>query len=423
MRLIPLVLTLLRDTILWDHRRGYYCFNLIPKQGNLFFGRFSTSCNYLCREKIARQKCEDGGVKHQPNKIHLSLYKDINLREKYKSGAHLKEQTTNAVKDIQGVWKFYFPVFIMDTEFEAAKGESSESDNMGKAAELGRASNLHDPDNLDELDEVDAANESEDFRTGAEGSRQTESSTNKEASDDANLNLLRGERMQPLPMFVYNYENIVSASSSTRAYWYNKFLQNNIFECTIKFVNKMNSKYMVILQGYLFVSKINALNDKNIRLMPCQIFGNLFLANNDNAEEVSLIPPNMKVYDKNGNEVKDILAILEKKIPGFRKDKKKIDSFLGLKKWKFLGVSTAYKVVGEGKNMFNINHFLTGKDESIFYNVMNFDAVNTNYNKKRVVHLAEIFNSYFERPPADVLSLIMKNVITKLEEKSINGPF
>ncbi|ANQ05975.1 Uncharacterized protein PCOAH_00002610 [Plasmodium coatneyi] len=419
MRLIPLVLTLLGDAILWDLQKGYYCFNLIPKQGNLFFRRFSTSCNCLCRKKIARQKCENGGVKHQQTRIHLSPYNDVNLGKKYKSGEHLKEQERNAVKDIQGVWKFYFPVFIMDTEFEAAKGESFESEKMGKAAELGRASDLDDPDNLDELDELDAANQSEDFGTGGEESSQTESPTNEDASDDANLNLLRGERMQPLPMFVYNYENIVSASSSTRAYWSNKFLQNNIFECTVKFVNKMNSKYMVILQGYLFVSKKNALNDRNIRLMPCQIFGNLFLANNDNAEDVSLIPPNMKVYDMNGNQVKDVLAILEKKIPGFRKDKKKIDSFLGIKKWKFLGVSTAYKVVGEGKNMFNINHFLTGKDESVFYNVMNFDVVNTNYDKNGVVHLAEIFNSYFEKPPGDVLSLIMKN----LEEKSINGPF
>ncbi|KNA01978.1 hypothetical protein PVNG_04401 [Plasmodium vivax North Korean] len=417
MRLIPLVLTLLGDSILWDLQKGYQCFNLIPKKGNIFFRRFSTSCNCLCRRKIARQKCEDGGGKCQPKKLHLSLHNDINLRKKYKSEEHLKEQERNAVKDIQGVWKFYFPVFVMDTEFEAAKGESFEGEKMGRVSELGRASDLDDPDNLDELDELDeldAANQAEDFQTGGEDASQTENSPSEEASDDANLNLLRGERMQPLPMFVYNYENIVSASSSTRAYWSNRFLQNNIFECTVKFVNKMNSKYMVILQGYLFVSKKNALDDRNIRLMPCQIFGNLFLANNDNAEEVSLIPPNMKVYDKNGNQVKDILAILEKKIPGFRKDKKKIDTFLGLKKWKFLGVSTAYKVVGEGKNMFNINHFLTGKDESVFYKVMNFDAVNTNYDKNGAVHLAEMFNTYFERPPADVLSLIMKNVISKV---------
>ncbi|KJP89254.1 hypothetical protein AK88_01132 [Plasmodium fragile] len=420
MRLIPLVLILLGDAILWNHQKGYYCFNLIPKQGNIFFRTFSTSCNnYLYKKKIARQKCEDGRVKHQSNKIHLSLYKDINLGKKYKSGEQLKEQAKNAVKDIQGVWKFYFPVYIMDTEFEAAKGESFESNQIGRVAELGTASGLGSHENLDELDELDAADQSEDFRTEGDGSSETESSTNEEESDDPNMNLLRGERMQPLPMFVYNCENIVSASSSTRAYWSNEFLQNNIFECTIKFVNKMNSKYMIILQGYLFVSKINALKDQNIRLMPCQIFGNLFLANNDNAEEVSLIPPNMKVYDMNGNQVKDILGILEKKIPGFRKDKKKIDSFLGQKKWKFLGVSTAYKVVGEGKNMFNINHFLTGKDESVFYNVMDFDTVNTNYNQNGVVHLEEIFNSYFEKPPADVLSFIMKN----LEEKSINGPF
>ncbi|GAW79172.1 hypothetical protein, conserved [Plasmodium gonderi] len=413
MRLIPLVLTLLGDAILWDYKK-INCFNLISKKSSNCFRRLNISSNSAYRNKITRQNCENEKVKSEHNKLHVSHYNDIIPRKKYETDVKLEDQVKNISKDIQGVWKFYFPLFIMDTEFEAAKGES------GEIEKLGRAAPLDSPNDLDDLDEADT---SDDFRTGSLESNQRDSpnvkSTSEEESDDTNLNLLRGERMYPLSMFVYNCEKIVSGSTSTYAYWSNKFLRNNIFECTVKFINKMNSKYMIILQGYLFISKINALNDKNIRLMPCQIYGNLFLANNDNAADVSLIPRNMKVYDKNGKEVKDILTILEKKIPGFRTDKKKIDSFLALKKWKFLGVSTAYKIVGEGKNMFNINHFLTGKDESLFYNIMDFDTVNTNYNKNGFVHMTEIFNSYFEKPPTDVLSLIMKN----LEEKSINGPF
>ncbi|SBT87188.1 conserved Plasmodium protein, unknown function [Plasmodium malariae] len=406
MRLIPFVLFSLVQAVLW-YCKKINCFHVITKQSSSFFRKYNIPCNPInSKNLVKRRRCENDKKKLEHNKLYFSHYDETERGEKGTSNINLKDQEKNVVNDIQGVWKFYLPVFIMDKEFEMEKGnEHSESQEVD---------NKEETDNSEDLD---------DFKMTSKKDRKAKDEANggvrEEISDSDNLGILRGERMHPLPMFVYNYEEIVSASNTTYAYWSNEPLEKNIYQCTIKIINKMNNKYMIILQGYLFISNINAINDKNIRLMPCQIFGNLFLSNNDSVEKKSLIPPNMKLYDKKGNEVKDILSILEKKLPEFRKDKKKIDSFLGLRKWKFLGVSTAYKIVGEGKNIFNINHFLTGKDENIFYNVMDFDTVNTNYNKKGFIHLKEIFNSYFEKPSSYVLSSIMEN----LQEKSVNGPF
>ncbi|CRG93255.1 conserved Plasmodium protein, unknown function [Plasmodium gallinaceum] len=377
-----LLLTILCELILWNFKK-INSFRLNANHSN----KITKDCNVIYdatkRKKFIFKKYE---IKRNfKDKLYLSHFNETNNNKREITEDHIEEQLKNVVKDIQGVWKFYLPIYIMDTEFEKPKDE--------------------------ELDKNYKLDNSDDF--------QINDDTNEENSDDNNLNILRGERLHPLPLFVYNYEQIYSASNSTYACWSNHYISKNIYECTIKIVNKMNNKYMIILQGYLFISQINAIKDNNIRLRPCQIFGNIFLAHNDTVEEKSIIPSNVKIYDKSGNEVKDIISILEKKIPEFRKDKKKIEAFLGLKKWKFLGISTAYKILGEGKNIFNINHILTGKDENTFYNVMDFDSINNNYEKNCFIYLKDIFNSYFEKPSSDIFSLIMKN----MQEKSINGPF
>ncbi|CRH03146.1 conserved Plasmodium protein, unknown function [Plasmodium relictum] len=380
-RLILLV-TVLCEIILWNFKK-INSFRLSTNVSNNNLKNCNITYNVAKRKKFILKKCEI--QRNFKGKLYLSFFNETNNNKKKVIEDSGEEQLKSVIKDIQGVWKFYLPIYIMDTKFESPKDY--------------------------ELDKDYKLDNSDDF--------QITDDKNGENSDDNDLNILRGERLYPLPLFVYNYEQIYSASSSTYAYWSNELISKNIYECTVKIVNKMNSKYMIILQGYLFISAINAINDNSIRLRPCQIFGNLFLANNDTVEESSLIPSNVKIYDKNGNEVKDIISILEKKIPEFKKDKKKIDAFLGLKKWKFLGISTAYRVLGEGKNIFNINHILTGKDENTFYNVMDFDSINNNYDKNCFKHLKDIFNSYFEKPSNDIFSLIMTN----LKEKSMNGPF
>lgn len=383
--------------------------------------------------------------------LHCSYYNEGSDERKTKiTDESVKEQLKNAVKDIQGVWKFYLPMFVMDTEFEEAKERGSDTtitkgkeenvekenekeketvktirktkdsaftnDREKKASSYNRT-DINDP-LYDTEEEVDVVKENKKISESI--FKEDKLNTDDEPDmNDPNLNILRGERLFPLPLFVYDYENIYSASDSTYAYWYNEYKYKNIYECTIKLVSKMNNRYMIILQGFLFVSPKNSLKDENIQLKPSQVFGNLFLAVNDSPNEKSLIPPNAKIYDKKGNEVTDILSIFEKKIPGFRKDKKKIERFLGMRNWKYLGISTAYKTVGEGNNVFHIDHMLSGNDDSIFYNILDFDTINNDYKKKNVHYLKNIFNSFFEQPSAEVLSLITK----QLQEKSINGPF
>lgn len=382
--------------------------------------------------------------------LHCSYYNEnSNERKREITDESIKEQLKNTVKEIQGVWKFYLPMFVMDTEFEEAKEPGSDTtltkgkeENVEKWKEKetdkitgnikGRGfindrekqnspynrTDRNDPLN-DIEEEFDVVKEDRDMGETVFKKDKLNTDVDEPDMNDPNLNILRGERLFPLPLFVYDYENIYSASDSTYAYWYNRYKYKNIYECTIKLVSKMNDKYMIILQGYLFVSPKNSLKDENIQLKPSQVFGNLFLAVNDSPNEKSLIPPNAKIYDKKGNEVTDILSILEKKIPGFRKDKKKIERFLGVKKWKYLGISTAYKTVGEGNNVFHIDHILSGNDDNVFYNILDFDTINNDYKKKNVHYLKDIFNSFFEQPSAEVLSLITK----QLQEKSINGPF
>lgn len=359
---------------------------------------------------------------------------------------YIKEQLKNALKDIQGVWKFYLPMFVMDTDFEEPQEmrprniyKERNYEERNQKADIEKKMGVNNEtdfkiDREEEIEQNDMSNFSDEMdNTKEEDFYALEEDKNSEdfefAKDkfhvdepdmnDPNLNLLRGERLYPLPLFVYNYEKIQSASGSTYAYWHTKNKYKNIYECTIKIVNKLNSKYMIILQGYLFISTKNSLEDKNIRLRPGQVFGNLFLAVNDSPNEKSLIPPNTKIYDKKGNEVTDIISILEKKIPGFRKDKKKIEKYLGVKNWKYLGIATAYKTVGEGNNVFHIDHMLTGNEDTLIYNIMDFDTINNGYEKRSVYHVKNIFNSFFEQPSAEVLSLIIK----QLQEKSLNGPF
>ncbi|SBT30840.1 conserved Plasmodium protein, unknown function [Plasmodium ovale wallikeri] len=390
MRWIPFVAVFLVEVVTWKYHL-VSSFRLGLKEGNLLFRKAYTSCNLLSRKSSFRSK----GETFQQRSFNLFIYHNEVGRNGERGGKNRddtifnrRKEREHVMKDIQGVWKFYLPTFIMDTNFETAKGEESyEGSSPGDA------------------------DEAEDFQVEEKATAKESENEESDLAEDESLNILRGERMLPLSLFVYNQENIVSGSNFTYAYWSNdESTGNNIYDCTVKIINKMNSKYMIILQGYLFVSKVNALKDRNIRLMPCQLFANLFLANSDNVMENTLIPPNMKVYDKNGNEVKDVMSILEKKIPEFKKDKKKINSILGLRKWKFLGVSTAYKVVGEGKNMFNINHFLTKKDEKVFYTIMDFDMVNKHNYKNGIEQISYIFNEYFEMPSNDILFQMKKKV-------------
>ncbi|KYO01421.1 hypothetical protein PGSY75_0728800 [Plasmodium gaboni] len=427
-----LFVLLLQDIILWKNI-NVKCY-LKRNESSYIKSNLNLIDNYVIRKNfffLNNKSCwryKDKGNEYE-TKLKYTHMDIKNRNRKYKLNMNTKNIVKEVVKDIQGVWKFFLPVYIMDREFKRSKDinpdENYNDINKNTYDNNDEEDNDNDDNNNNNSNTNDEMNDDVNNNNNIYDLEDNENTdmdiNNKNNSDDENnLNLLRGERLQPLPMFVYNYENIVSASDWTYAYWSNEYLEKNIFECTIKIINKMNSKYMILLQGYLFLSDVNALSDRNIRLVPAQIFTNIFLAHNDNVDESSsLIPPNVKVYDKNGNEVKDVLSILEKKVPEFKNEKKKIESFLGIKKWKYLGISTAYKIVGEGKNMFNINHMLTGKDENIFYNIMDFDTINNNYNKQGFTYLKEVFNSYFHKPSNETFSLIMKN----LQEKSINGPF
>ncbi|CAD2084665.1 conserved Plasmodium protein, unknown function [Plasmodium vinckei lentum] len=372
------------------------CFNLVVKRPNGLFINFNVPGNYHIRRKKYINNIFNYSNKFpiKNNKIRVLSNSQNETTKNEKENNHNispKDKKEQILKDIQGVWKFYFPLSIMDTEYGDDKERDINDDEK------------NEKENYEEdIEDEDEINE-----------KKKDVSLQDENYDYSNLNILRGERMLPLPLFVYDYEEIVSGSNYTHAYWSTEYFANNIYECTIKLINNMNSKYMVILQGYLFISKHNVLNSKNIRLVPGQIFGNLFLATNDNAENNSLIPPNMKLYDKNNVEVKDVMSIFEKKIPEFRKNKKKIESFLGVRKWKYIGISTAYRTVGEKTNIFNIKHLLTGKDENAIYNIMDFDRLNSAYNSNNFSNLNGIFNSYFEEPSRAVLSQIIKNVIHK----------
>ncbi|WBY54809.1 hypothetical protein Py17XNL_000202709 [Plasmodium yoelii yoelii] len=375
------------------------CFNLVVKRPNGLFINLNVPGNYNIRRKkyISNIFKYSNKLPIKNNKIRvLSNSQNETIKnEKENNNINTKDKKEQILKDIQGVWKFYFPLSIMDTEFGDDKERDINDDEQDEKTEQNEKENWEDEDEVNEKE------------------KKKDVPIQDENYDYSNLNILRGERMHPLPLFVYNYEEIVSGSNCTRAYWSIEHFANNIYDCTIKLINNMNSKYMVILQGYLFISKHNMLNSKNIRLVPGQIFGNLFLATNDNAENNSLIPPNMKLYDKNDIEVKDVMSIFEKKIPEFRKNKKKIESFLGVRKWKYIGISTAYRIIGEKTNIFNIKHLLTGKDENVIYNIMDFDMVNSAYNSNNFSNLNGIFNSYFEEPSRAVLSQILKNVIHK----------
>ncbi|VWU49655.1 conserved protein, unknown function [Hepatocystis sp. ex Piliocolobus tephrosceles] len=370
-------------------------------------------CNNI--KLLKHERCNFYFQHNETCNVHVNtageIRRDISISLNNSLSSDISNDNSNAVlKDIQGVWKFYLPIFVQDCEFEAPKDSSINEDYTEKTNNI-------DENNDDNSDES------------------SHNSSNDSNKHDSTLNVLKGERLHPLPMFVYSYEHIISGSSNTYAYWHNEYIQNNIYECTIKLINKMSNKYMIIFQGYLFISKKNILNEKNIRLVPCQIFGNIFLANNDNIEyKNSLIPKNMKVYDNHGNEIKDVLSVLEKKLPEFKKDKQKINAFLGSKKWRYLGISTAYKVLGEEKNIFNIKHMLTKKSEHVFYKVMDFHTLNgfnnvydvmdgedevdnikknETKNKNAFSRLNDIFNIYFEKPSDDILFRIMQNVIKK----------
>ncbi|SCL96874.1 conserved Plasmodium protein, unknown function [Plasmodium chabaudi chabaudi] len=380
------------------------CFNSVVKRPNGLFINFNVPENYHIRRKkyISNIFNYSNKLAIKNNKIRVlsNSQNETTKNEKENKNIKTKDKKEQILKDIQGVWKFYFPMSIMDTEYGDDKERDMNDDEKNEKENYEETIEDEDEDEINEKKKKDVLHQDENY-------------------DYSNLNILRGERMHPLPLFVYDYEEIVSASNYTHAYWSTEYFANNIYECTIKLINNMNSKYMVILQGYLFISKHNVLNSNNIRLAPGQIFGNLFLATNDNAENNSLIPPNMKLYDKNNVEVKDVMSIFEKKIPEFRKNKKKIESFLGVRKWKYIGISTAYRTVGEKTNVFNIKHLLTGKDENVIYNIMDFDRLNSEYNSNNFSNLNGIFNSYFEEPSRAVLSQIIKN----LQDKSINGPF
>ncbi|SCL99721.1 conserved Plasmodium protein, unknown function [Plasmodium chabaudi adami] len=380
------------------------CFNLVVKRPNGLFINFNVPENYHIRRKkyISNIFNYSNKLAIKNNKIRVlsNSQNETTKNEKENKNIKTKDKKEQILKDIQGVWKFYFPLSIMDTEYGDDKERDINDDEKNEKENYEETIEDEDEDEINEKQKKDVSLQDENY-------------------DYSNLNILRGERMHPLPLFVYDYEEIVSASNYTHAYWSTEYFANNIYECTIKLINNMNSKYMVILQGYLFISKHNVLNSNNIRLVPGQIFGNLFLATNDNAENNSLIPPNMKLYDKNNVEVKDVMSIFEKKIPEFRKNKKKIESFLGVRKWKYIGISTAYRTVGEKTNVFNIKHLLTGKDENVIYNIMDFDRLNSEYNSNNFSNLNGIFNSHFEEPSRAVLSQIIKN----LQDKSINGPF